>query len=84
MEDMMQRKLVAVGLAAGIGLAGLFFNQDAHAVVADATAMQRATGATGMLEQVQYSERHTRRGIVKCYRTLVIGPYRCHYFRSPI
>jgi hypothetical protein len=33
------------------------------------------------LQRALYTERHTRHGIVKCYRTLVIGPYRCHYFR---
>jgi hypothetical protein len=33
---------------------------------------------------VQYAERRTRHGVVKCYRDLVIGPYRCHYYRGPL
>jgi hypothetical protein len=30
--------------------------------------------------QAQYDERKTRNGVVKCYRTLVVGRYRCHHF----
>jgi hypothetical protein len=36
------------------------------------------------LQQAQYVERRTRRGVVKCYRDLVVGPYRCHYYRDPL
>jgi hypothetical protein len=43
--------------------------------------MKQAAIAASPLQQAQYSEHHTRHGVVKCYRTLVIGPYRCHYFR---
>jgi hypothetical protein len=30
--------------------------------------------------QAQYEERKTRNGVVKCYRSFVIGRYRCHRF----
>ena len=30
--------------------------------------------------QAQYDERKTRNGVVKCYRSFVIGRYRCHRF----
>ena len=30
--------------------------------------------------QAQYEERKARNGVVKCYRTLLIGHYRCHRF----
>jgi hypothetical protein len=33
---------------------------------------------------VQYIERRTRHGVVKCYRDLVIGPYRCHHYSGPL
>jgi hypothetical protein len=75
----MQKTLLALSLAAGIGLV---CSQSAGAVPASAPALQEAA-ATSTIQQVQYAERHTRRGMVKCYRDLVIGPYRCHYFRNP-
>jgi hypothetical protein len=30
--------------------------------------------------QVQNDERKTRNGVVKCYRSFIIGRYRCHHF----
>ena len=30
--------------------------------------------------QAQYDERKARNGVVKCYRTMVVGRYRCHHF----
>jgi hypothetical protein len=43
--------------------------------------MSDAAVATSPLQQAQYAEFRTRRGhLVKCYRELVIGPYRCHWF----
>jgi len=47
-----------------------------------ATAVNEAAVATSAVQQAQYAERRARHGVVKCYRDLVIGPYRCHYFRN--
>jgi hypothetical protein len=78
-EEAMKTKLVAFGLAAGIGLVCC---QSAGALPAAGTAMQEAATAASPVVQAQYRERHTRHGIVKCYRELVFGPYRCHYYRG--
>jgi hypothetical protein len=69
---------MALGLAAGLGLVCY---QSALAVPADGTAMKAAASAVASVQQAQYSERHTRHWIIKCYRDLVIGPYRCHRYR---
>ena len=74
----MRKSLMVLSFAAGMGLV---CGQSAIAAPADAAAVKKAAVAVSPLQQAQYYERHTRRGIVKCYRTLVIGPYRCHYFR---
>ena len=73
----MRKVLFAVSLAAGLTA---ICGQDAGAVPANAGAVRM--GATGIaaVEQVQYAERRTRHGVVKCYRDLVIGPYRCHHY----
>ncbi len=76
----MRKTLLAVSLAAGIGLA---FSQTAVAVPASAPALKEAA-ATSTIQKAQYDERRTRHGVVKCYRDFVIGPYRCHYFRNPV
>lgn len=76
----MQKTLAVITFAAGIGL---ICCQSASAVPAGATAMKEAATAASTLQQVQYEEHRTRHGVVKCYRDFVIGPYRCHYFRSP-
>ena len=34
----------------------------------------------GRVSQAQNDERKTRNGVVKCYRSFVIGRYRCHRF----
>jgi len=77
----MQKTLLALSLAAGVGLV---CSQSAGAVPVSATAAKEAAAATSPLQQAQYAERKTRHGIVKCYRDFVVGPYRCHYFRSPL
>ena len=77
-EEGMRKSLIVLSFAAGVGLV---CSQSAIAAPADAAAVRAAAVAVSPLQQAQYYERHTRRGIVKCYRTLVIGPYRCHYFR---
>jgi hypothetical protein len=74
----MRTTLTALSLAAGIGL---MCCQTASAVPADVTAIKEAAAAASAVQQAQYAERRTRRGIVKCYRDLVIGPYRCHLYR---
>ena len=78
----MQKTLLAVGLVAGIGLV---CSQGAQAAPMNAQALQAAVTAASPLKQVEewYSERRTKRGVVKCYRDFVIGPYRCHHFPSP-
>lgn len=76
------RKLLFVGgFAAAFGLVGV---SGAGAVPADVTAVKQAAAAASPLQRAQYAERRTRHGVVKCYRDLVIGPYRCHYFRDPL
>ena len=77
----MRKMLVAFSFAAGIWL---LYSQNASAVPADAAAVKEAATAASSLQQAQYSERRTRRGVVKCYRDLVIGPYRCHHYRDPL
>ena len=77
----MQKTLTAASFAAGIGL---ICCQSAGAIPAAPAAVQNAVTGASVLEQVQYAERRTRHGIVKCYRDLVIGPYRCHYYPGPL
>jgi hypothetical protein len=72
----MRITLAALSLAAGIGL---ICCQAAEAV--PGAAMNMAVTATSSLHQVQFREYRTRHHIVKCYRDLIIGPYRCHYYR---
>jgi hypothetical protein len=75
----MRKSLLALSLVAGAGLA---CSQSAGAVPVSAAAVNEAAVATSLVHQAQYSERRARHGVVKCYRDLVIGPYRCHYFRN--
>jgi len=75
------KTLAAMTFAAGIGLVCC---QNAGAAPANGTAVQDAAIATSPLQRAQYTERKTRHGIVKCYRDLVIGPYRCHYYPGPL
>lgn len=74
----MRKTLAALGVAAGLAL---ICCQNAIAVPADGTSIQAASTAIAPVQQAQYSERHTRHWIIKCYRELVIGPYRCHRYR---
>lgn len=69
--------------AAALNLAGAVFlvsAQSANAVPVGATTMKEAAAAASPLQPAQYYERHGRHFIVKCYRELVVGPYRCHRF----
>ena len=74
----MRKTLAALSLAAGIGL---MCCQNAGAVPAGAAAMKEAARAASPVQRVQFAERRTRRGVIKCYREFVIGPYRCHRYR---
>ena len=69
----------AVGLTA-VGLVGV---SGAGAVPVDAAAMKQTAASASLLQQAQFAGRRTRHGVVKCYRTLVVGPYRCHHFYRP-
>jgi hypothetical protein len=77
----MRKTLLAAGLAAG---AAVLPCQNAGALPANAVAIHEAAADVSILQQVQYAERRTRHGIVKCYRDLVIGPYRCHHYTGPL
>jgi predicted outer membrane protein len=66
------------------GVLALPCAQAANAVPVDPAALATASDAASPLQQAQFSERPTHRGVVKCYREFVIGPYRCHYFRNPL
>jgi hypothetical protein len=81
----MRKMLSVAGLAAALGFAvvapiGL---ADAGAVPADAAMVKQSAAAASPLLQAQFAGRRTRHGVVKCYRTLVVGPYRCHHFYRP-
>ena len=77
----MRKILFVTWFAAALGMVG---GSGAGAVPADPAAMKQALTAASPLRQVYYMERRTRHGVVKCYRTLVVGPYRCHYYRDPL
>ena len=59
----MKKTLAALSFAAGIGL---ICCQSAGAVPASAPAMKEAATAASPVQQAQYAERQTRRGVVKC------------------
>lgn len=73
----MRTTLAALTFAAGIGLVCC---QSAGAVPANPAAVKSAAAATSPVQQAQYYERHTRYGVVKCYREFIIGRYVCHRY----
>ena len=75
----MRITLAALGVAVGIGL---ICCQSAGAVPVDATAMKQAATTAAAVQQAQYYERHTRHGVIKCYREAFIGRYACHRFSN--
>jgi len=77
----MRSMSIAFSLAAVFALA---CGDGASSASVDPGAVRAAANAASFLQEAQYSERHTHRGIVKCYREFVIGPYRCHHFRNPL
>jgi len=74
----MRTVLAALLIAAG---AGFVCWQNAGASPVAATAIKATASAASPVQQAQYQEGYSRRGLVKCYRFLVIGEYRCHYYR---
>jgi hypothetical protein len=72
----MGKALLVLSFTAGLGM---LCCHTANAVPIDAKGLREAAEARSPL-QVQYEERRTRYGVVKCYRTFVIGRYRCHRF----
>jgi len=74
----MRKILLTSSLAAGIGLVC----GSAGALPMSGTAIKEAAAATSPVEQAQYAQYRTKHGVVKCYRTLVVGPYRCHHFHN--
>jgi hypothetical protein len=67
----------AAVLAVAISLIGC---QGASAIASALTAVNASTAAS-LLQPIQYRARRTRHGFVKCYRELLVGPYRCHHYR---
>jgi hypothetical protein len=72
----MRTILPALSLAAGIGL---MLCQSASAFPANAGAIGQSASAASPIEHVQFYERHTRHGLVKCYREFVVGRYVCRH-----
>jgi hypothetical protein len=74
----MRKTLAALIMAAGIAIV---CGQSVGAVPGSATSVNQAAAASP-LQLAQYDEFPTRHGVVKCYRDFIIGPYRCHHFRT--
>ena len=75
----MRKVLAAFVIAAG---AAVISYQTAGALPLAATAIKQTAPAASSVRQAQYREGYTRHGFVKCYRFLVFGRYRCHYYRG--
>jgi hypothetical protein len=73
----MEKILATFSLAVGIGIAAC---QDAGAVPGGGMNLNQVATAASSVQQAQFVGRRTRHGVVKCYRELVVGPYRCHHF----
>jgi len=74
----MRTTLAVLTVAAGVAVGC----QSASAIPVAATVIKDTVTTTSAVQQVQYRERRTRHGVVKCYRDLMVGPYRCHYYRN--
>lgn len=74
----MHATLAALSLAAAVAV---MCCGSAAAVPASAPAIKEAFAAASPLAHAQYYERHTRHGVVKCYRQFVVGRYVCHRYR---
>jgi hypothetical protein len=73
----MRMTLAALSLA---GVTSLICCGSAAAVPASAPAVKEAAAAVSPLAHAQYYERHTRHGVVKCYRQFVVGRYVCRRY----
>jgi len=72
----MRTILAALSLAAA---AGLMLGQNAAALPVNPGAIEQSASAASPVAHVQFYERHTRHGLVKCYREFVVGRYVCHH-----
>jgi len=75
----MRTVLAALIIATGAGFVSC---QNAGASPGEAAAIKETATAASPVQQAQYREGYTRHGVVKCYRFLVLGHYRCHYYRD--
>ena len=75
----MRTILAALVIVIGVGFVCC---QNAGASPAAATAIKEGAAPASPLQQAQYREGYARHGFVKCYRFLVFGHYRCHYYRD--
>ena len=73
----MRTTLAALSFAAVVSLVCC---PGARAVPASAPAMQEAAATASAVQQAQYYERHTRHGVMKCYREFVVGRYVCRRY----
>jgi len=73
----MRTAFAALSFAVGLGL---ICCQGAAALPAAPAPIGQSATAASPIQHTQYAERRTRRGIVKCYRDFIFGPYRCHYY----
>jgi outer membrane lipoprotein-sorting protein len=74
----MRKLLAAFAIATG---AALVCCQSAGSAPVAATAIQEAALAASPVQQTRYQESASRHSVVKCYRFLIVGRYRCHYYR---
>jgi hypothetical protein len=74
----MRKLLTAFVIVIGTGFVCC---QGAGASQVAASAIKETAAAASPVQQVQYREGYARHGFVKCYRFLVFGHYRCHYYR---
>jgi hypothetical protein len=76
----MRTTILALCGAAGVALLYCQSVSVAPAGPAGAAAIKDSAARADIVQQAQYYERRTRRGLVKCYREAVIGPYVCHRY----
>jgi hypothetical protein len=74
----MRKLLAAFAIAIG---AALVCCPSAGAAPAAATAIQEDALAAWPVQRARYQGGGSRQSVVKCYRFLIVGRYRCHYYR---
>jgi hypothetical protein len=75
-ETLVRGAALAAVATFGIGFAGL-----SHAAPADGGVLRTLADTTSTVEDAQYTQRRTRRGIRKCYREFVVGRWVCRTYR---